>query len=1019
MNELKISFLKRITLICLSILVSGFSFAQTVTNGSVTGAPAANSGIGAGNAAGWTVCGFSPDLCDVGFPSYSGGSQVAVSASPDGGTWLGMAAVGAGECAQTTITGLTIGQNYTLCFYGACFGTGALFNSGPSNPTICVGATCVTVSIPQAANTWTQYTLNFTATAATMTLDCTLTGDDSYCGLDGFTISTPGATATWTDPSPLCDTDPPVNLDALVTGTPGGVWSGTGVTGNTFDPSAGTQNVTYTVNPGTCDEVSMTINVVVNTCVTCDPSWTTTTACSTDPPINLDALITGDPGGTWSGTGVTGNTFDPSSGTQSITYTAPGACDSTQTITVTTTATATWTIPTNICDGDAPFDLTPFITGTAGGTWSGTGITGTMFDPSVGTQNITYTAGTAPCDDAVTQTITVGVSADASWTVPTGLCTGAAPIDLNTYITGTAGGTWSGTGVTGSMFDPSVGTQSITYQVGTAPCDDVLTQTINVPANADASWTIPTNICVGDAPFDMTPFVTGDPGGTWSGTGITGTMFDPSVGTQNITYAVGTAPCDATVMQTITVATTLDASWTVPPNPCEADAPIDLNTLITGDTGGTWSGTGVTGNLFDPAVGSQSITYTVGTGGCQDVLTQMINVDVAPDPSWTTLTLCTSSAPVNLDGQITGTTGGTWSGTGMSGSVFDPFFGTQNITYTATQGACTATSTQSITVVDPQVSITAVHVSCFGLADGSLTANVTGGSGNYSYLWNPSGQTTQTANGLAAGSYQVTVTDNDGGCSVTDTMTILEPAEIEVNLSALNSCAPDLGSASVVASGGVGGFTYNWTPTGQTSANAVNLDSAMHTVVVSDANGCSTTDSILVQVFPAPVIVAMPDTTILYPNCINLTATGGLSYTWTPDDDFDCDTNCNTPQVCPTYAEQYCVEGTDANGCKNSDCVLIDVEIICGEVFVPSAFSPNNDGENDFECVYSDCIDYFTFTIYNRWGEKVFETSDMNICWDGTWKGKELNSAVFVYILDGYLIDGQTIQQKGNISLIR
>jgi gliding motility-associated-like protein len=64
-------------------------------------------------------------------------------------------------------------------------------------------------------------------------------------------------------------------------------------------------------------------------------------------------------------------------------------------------------------------------------------------------------------------------------------------------------------------------------------------------------------------------------------------------------------------------------------------------------------------------------------------------------------------------------------------------------------------------------------------------------------------------------------------------------------------------------------------------------------------------------------------------------------------------------------------------------------------------------------------MESFTFDIYNRWGEKVFTTSSMNICWDGTWKGKELNSAVFVYILEGYLINGTKVSQKGNISLIR
>ena len=99
--------------------------------------------------------------------------------------------------------------------------------------------------------------------------------------------------------------------------------------------------------------------------------------------------------------------------------------------------------------------------------------------------------------------------------------------------------------------------------------------------------------------------------------------------------------------------------------------------------------------------------------------------------------------------------------------------------------------------------------------------------------------------------------------------------------------------------------------------------------------------------------------------------------------------------------------------------MTLTIEIICGDIFVPSGFSPNNDGENDILCVYSDCMESLTFSIFNRWGEKVFESNSMNICWDGTWKGKNLNSGVFVYTLDGYLINGKPVQQKGNISLIR
>lgn len=167
-----------------------FVRAQLVTNGSVSGAPCANSGINGGNAAGWSGCGFSPDLCCLAMPSYVSTSSVTPVVSPDGGTWLGLAALG--ECAQTTITGLTAGTTYTLYFCGACFGTGtSIYNQGPSLPRIAVvGSASVTINIPMTASTWYRYQLVFVANAATMTLRCDhLTGSVSYASLDGFSLN--------------------------------------------------------------------------------------------------------------------------------------------------------------------------------------------------------------------------------------------------------------------------------------------------------------------------------------------------------------------------------------------------------------------------------------------------------------------------------------------------------------------------------------------------------------------------------------------------------------------------------------------------------------------------------------------------------------------------------------------------------------------------------------------------------------------------------------------------------------
>jgi hypothetical protein len=172
----------------LLLLISLNANAQTVNNGSVTGSPAGNNVITGGAAPGWSTVSFSPDLCDVVFGSYTGNSQVPRIASPDGGTWLGLASLG--EAAQTTITGLTPGTQYTLRFCGANFGTGSLYNGTPANPVIAVvGVASVTVSIPQVANTWNPYQLTFTATATSHILRCSSSGGSSYASLDGFNLT--------------------------------------------------------------------------------------------------------------------------------------------------------------------------------------------------------------------------------------------------------------------------------------------------------------------------------------------------------------------------------------------------------------------------------------------------------------------------------------------------------------------------------------------------------------------------------------------------------------------------------------------------------------------------------------------------------------------------------------------------------------------------------------------------------------------------------------------------------------
>ena len=106
-----------------------------------------------------------------------------------------------------------------------------------------------------------------------------------------------------------------------------------------------------------------------------------------------------------------------------------------------------------------------------------------------------------------------------------------------------------------------------------------------------------------------------------------------------------------------------------------------------------------------------------------------------------------------------------------------------------------------------------------------------------------------------------------------------------------------------------------------------------------------------------------------------------------------------------------------------NDCPPEPPPVGCPEIFVPTIFSPNGSGNaaNNTICVYGGCIADISFQIFNRWGEQVFETNDASLsqCWDGKFKGKELNSGTFVYLLNSKLTSGERIEQSGNITLIR
>jgi gliding motility-associated-like protein len=189
------------------------------------------------------------------------------------------------------------------------------------------------------------------------------------------------------------------------------------------------------------------------------------------------------------------------------------------------------------------------------------------------------------------------------------------------------------------------------------------------------------------------------------------------------------------------------------------------------------------------------------------------------------------------------------------------------------------------------------------------------------------------------------------------------------------------------------------------------------TLVVSDGTSFDTVTNVI-TVFVPPAANAGADISTESGSTITLNASGGGTYLWSPATGLSC-TACQSPTLTPTASTVYIVTVTDANGCTDTDGISIGIEMKCGNVFVPNAFSPNGDSENDVLYVYGDCITSMEFNVFDRWGEKVFSTTERTIGWDGKYRGKELDTGAFVYYLKGTLQNGDEIDLKGNISLVK
>ncbi|HRP40494.1 MAG TPA: gliding motility-associated C-terminal domain-containing protein [Chitinophagales bacterium] len=528
---------------------------------------------------------------------------------------------------------------------------------------------------------------------------------------------------------------------------------------------------------------------------------------------------------------------------------------------------------------------------------------------------------------------------------------------------------------------------------------------------------------------------------TWNPTtDMTGaSTLSPTVcPTANRTYilsASDTASC-LTLVDTVNVSVHNCCNFSIAatatqPNCGSADGSINLTASPSGNYSFAWSDGNTSASRTNLAAGTYTITVTDVTNNCTTDTTIILDNKNAPVLTFTNqvnpscgqnngsveITFSGGTAPYQLtitEGQNAPTTQTfTAAGTQTISNL-----GAGNYVFTI-KGSDSCSISETITFVSantPVLSFDTIQPDC-GAANGSIQVSVSGGVPNYSYVWSNAAKTSVIGS-IPAGNYSVTVTDTTG-CSVVGNITLNNKGSFNISLgSDTGFCA----GGETVLNAPSGYVNYFWS-TGDTSQSIKITTQGNYHLTVTDAQGCSAADSVIVNVYSLPVIVLAKDTTVFENNTIKLAPTinGSMNasgtYTWTPDKTITC-TNCSQPEVNPSDTTVYTLKFTDANNCTDSTTVSVNI-VKGGEVKMPNVFSPNGDGINDLLKPVGFNVKQIKWKVYNRWGELVFAADDFNDAWDGSFKSGSQPAGIYLYSLDVTFQNKEEKHLQGAITLLR
>lgn len=902
--------------------------------------------------------------------------------------------------------------------------------------------------------TWSP-NVSTTATASNLSAGVyTVTARDANgcTGTATITISAPAAvTASATSTSTTCGLN---NGSATATVSAGTgpftyAWSNGGNTASISNVASGAYTVTVT-GAGGCTATAST-NVASSVAILLSAS-ATSTSCGSN---NGSATVTTSAGTgpftyAWSNGGNTASISNVASGSYTVTVTGAGGCTATASVNVaTSTAITLTTSSTSASCGNTNGTATVSVTAGTGPftySWSNGASTATASGLAASTYTVTVN-GAGGCSATASATVanansTLAVTftnpvnptcAGSDGSVTINLSGGAAPYQAVIDTGGTPVNITSP--VPGSLNIPGLHAGTVTVNVTDGQgCTASATVTLTAPVNC-CQLTVSANIAqpscgLSDGSITVTAQTgTGNYTYAWSNGNSTSTISSIGVGTYFVTITdLGYANCsvDTSFSLSNSSAPTISAP-TVVNETCAGTSDGSVTVNAAGGTGNytySWNNGQSTVTAVNLTAGTYTYTVTDGAG-CQASGSATVTAGICCTLQASAVASTTTCGLNNGSITTTITTQGvvpySYSLNGgssqASGSFGNLSAGSYTIIVTDLNGcADTIQTTVAGSANNLNITLNATNSSCFGINNASIQSTVTGSTGNLTYTWSD-GSNGTAINNLTPGTYSVIVTDAQG-CTASGSSSVSEPAALSIDLGQdVSACDGEV----ITVNGPVGFASYNWS-SGEQTANINITTAAQYSLTVTDANGCTATDAVNATFIPQPVVNLGDDRDVYAGDVItlsaNITSTLNGTYNWQPDSVLSCSA-CTSPTFTAVNSTTFVlVYQTDPYGCTSSDTININV-LESGEIVFPNAFTPNGDGNNDIYLPVGKPVKQIQWKIYNRWGEKVFDSNSQYIGWNGVYKGADQPMDVYIYYAEVVYMNNQTRKFKGSLTLLR